>query len=93
VKSKKSGVSVPHHQLQRLGVAAALEEIAIKYGARLEDVFGSSHKQHDVAARRESMSFLRDRFNWSYPTLGEFFGRDHTSVISAVEKFKEKTKT
>ena len=37
-------------------------------------------------ARDEAMSLIRKRLGWSYPQIGRFFNKDHSTVIYAVRR-------
>ena len=50
-----------------------------------EHVFGVTRLRHVVLARHDCMRRIKDkRPDWSYPTIGRFFNRDHTTVMYAV---------
>jgi chromosomal replication initiator protein len=61
------------------------------YGLSVEDVRGAKRLRPLVHARHVAMYLIRDLLNnYSYPMIARIFdGRNHTTVISAVEKIKE----
>jgi chromosomal replication initiation ATPase DnaA len=61
------------------------KRIARKHGVSVEELVGRSCLRHVVEARRELYCALRAR-KWSYPAIGRFCGRDHTTVMAAVRK-------
>ncbi len=81
--------SIPVDKLRRLGVDQDFEDIALKQGASVADIFGKSRQPHVVRARREAMWLMWTKYNWSYSTVGEFFDRDHTTVMEAIAKHKK----
>ena len=68
-----------------------LSVVAEFYGLSVEDVRGSKRLRPLVHARHIAMYLTRDLLNnYSYPMIARIFdGRNHTTVISGVEKIKE----
>ena len=57
------------------------------FGFSIEDLCGHSRRRPLVIARQVSMYVFREVTDFSYPAIAkEFGGRDHTTVIHAVEK-------
>jgi chromosomal replication initiator protein len=66
-----------------------LEETAKMFGFTVEDLCGRSRRRPLVIARQIGMYVFRELTDFSYPKIAEEFGgRDHTTVIHAVEKIK-----
>ncbi len=64
-----------------------LEEIAGYLGFSVEALKGKSRQRPLVTARQISMYVFREQTDLSYPSIARLFGgRDHTTVIHAVEK-------
>ena len=65
--------------------------VADFYGLSVEEVRGSKRLRPLVHARHVAMYLIRDLLNnYSYPMIARIFdGRNHTTVISGVEKVKE----
>ena len=64
-----------------------LHEIARLLGHSVEALRGKSRQRPLVAARQEAMYVFRELTDLSYPAIARLFGgRDHTTVIHAVEK-------
>src|SRR5439155_1328920 len=64
-----------------------LEATAETFGFTVEDLCGSSRRRPLVTARQIGMYVFREATEFSYPAIAkEFGGRDHTTVIHAVEK-------
>ncbi|MGA0263060.1 MAG: chromosomal replication initiator protein DnaA, partial [Ilumatobacteraceae bacterium] len=75
-----------------------LEELARLLGFSVDALRGKSRQRPLVAARQEAMFVFRELTDLSYPAIARLFGgRDHTTVIHAVEKIqrlmKERTQT
>ncbi len=66
-----------------------LDETAKMFSFTGDDLCGKSRRRPLVIARQISMYVFRDLTDLSYPRIAdEFGGRDHTTVIHAVEKIK-----
>lgn len=66
-----------------------LEEIAAFLGFDVEALRGKSRQRPLVTARQIAMYLFRDLTDLSYPSIARIFGgRDHTTVIHAVEKIQ-----
>jgi chromosomal replication initiator protein len=64
-----------------------LDHTSNLYGFSREDLIGASRRRPLVTARQVSMYVFRELTDLSYPAIGrEFGGRDHTTVIHAVDK-------
>ena len=65
------------------------EGIAKKHGISVKDMIGKGRHRHLCAARVELYRALRDQ-GWSYPAIGRFVHRDHTTVIMALAPIEKK---
>jgi chromosomal replication initiator protein len=64
-----------------------LEATASTFGFTIDELCGTSRRRPLVNARQISMYVFRELTDFSYPAIArEFGGRDHTTVIHAVEK-------
>ena len=64
-----------------------LEATAKTFGFTVDELCGHSRSRPLVTARQISMYVFRELTDFSYPAIArEFGGRDHTTVIHAVEK-------
>ena len=75
-----------------------LNDIAIILGFSVEALRGKSRQRPLVTARQTAMYVFRELTDLSYPAIARLFGgRDHTTVIHAVEKIQrlmmERTQT
>ena len=79
--------------LRDLGVYDEVKRICLARGVTsVAALYGKGRSKHVALARHEAMYFLRQKFNWSYPATGQFFNRDHTTVISAIRKVEVQKK-
>ncbi len=64
-----------------------LRATSTMFGFSIEELCGTSRRRPLVTARQIGMYVFREVTNFSYPAIArEFGGRDHTTVIHAVEK-------
>jgi chromosomal replication initiator protein len=64
-----------------------LDKTAAMFGFTVEDLKGKSRRRPLVTARQVAMYVVRELTDLSYPAIArDFGGRDHTTVIHAVEK-------
>jgi chromosomal replication initiator protein len=77
------------HQPRSITPDLILAETATLFNFSVEALKGKSRHRPLVNARQISMYVFRDLTDLSYPAIArEFGGRDHTTVIHAVEKIK-----
>ena len=61
--------------------------VADTYGLTVEELIGPRRARPLVTARHVAMYLIRSLTDYSYPSIGKVFGgRDHSTVISAVDK-------
>ncbi|MDP3993696.1 MAG: chromosomal replication initiator protein DnaA [bacterium] len=66
-----------------------MEVVAGFYNVTMEDLIKQSRKKEYVTPRQVAMFLIRKELETSLPMIGEFFGgRDHTTVIHAVDKIR-----
>lgn len=83
---------VPVH-LDPVGDLATPRDIAIgcviyaatKHGVEVNDLRGRRVYHRFTHARQEAYALIRDALGWSYPKLGRYFGRHHTSIMQGVD--------
>lgn len=63
-----------------------LEHVALSYGLSVDDLLGRSRYAHIATPRHIAMWLVRRKLHYSYPVIGRLFGRDHSTVMSAVAK-------
>jgi chromosomal replication initiator protein len=64
-----------------------MDAVSTAFGFSVEDLCGTSRRRPLVNARQIGMYVFRELTDFSYPAIArEFGGRDHTTVIHAVEK-------
>jgi chromosomal replication initiator protein len=72
---------------RRITAQEILRATEVMFGFPIEDLCGPSRRRPLVIARQISMYVFRELTDFSYPAIArEFGGRDHTTVIHAVDK-------
>jgi chromosomal replication initiator protein len=72
---------------RRITPQMILEETAASYGFTIDALCGPSRTRPLVTARQVAMYLVRNLTDYSYPAIARVFGgRDHTTVIHAVDK-------
>ncbi len=78
---------------RRITPEMILEATANRYGFTIDAICGPSRTRPLVTARQVAMYLVRVMTDYSYPAIARVFGgRDHTTVIHAVEKITAQMK-
>jgi chromosomal replication initiator protein len=78
---------------RRITPQMILEATATRFGFTIDAICGPSRTRPLVTARQVAMYLVRNLTDYSYPAIGRAFGgRDHTTVIHAVEKISGQMK-
>ncbi len=74
-------------QPRRITPQVILEATSETFGFSIEELCGPNRRRPLVTARQVSMYVFRELTDFSYPAIGrEFGGRDHSTVMHAVDK-------
>ncbi|MET0697286.1 MAG: chromosomal replication initiator protein DnaA [Acidimicrobiia bacterium] len=85
---------IPTAEARPLSPEDIISTSAASYGYTPADLIGPSRRQPLVTARQVAMYLCRELTNLSLPKVGALFGgRDHTTVLYAVEKVKRLIQT
>lgn len=67
-----------------------LRAVCLYYGVTEEELKSKSREQRIVVPRNHFCWVVyRNRLDMSYPMLGRFLSKDHTTIVHAVAKFEE----
>ncbi len=78
---------VNSHEPRHITPDAILTATAATFGFSVEELCGPSRRRPLVTARQIGMYVFRELTDFSYPAIArEFGGRDHTTVMHAVDK-------
>ena len=81
------GTSSSHQGMTPSSSNEMLAEMAVILGFSVEALRGKSRQRPLVTARQMAMFVFRELTDLSYPSIARLFGgRDHTTVIHAVDK-------
>lgn len=73
----------------RMGLRAIHEEIALKHDISSDELRGPGRPQYICDVRHEA--WYRQRLaGFSFPQIGKFYRRDHTTILSGVRRHAEK---
>lgn len=87
--SKLIAPFVTREQAVRLTKENICEGVCSYFSVSMADLRGSSRKQNNVNARFLAMYLCRTLGHYSYPEIGAFLSRDHTSVIHGCQKIEK----
>ena len=78
---------IANDQPRQITPKVILDATADTFGFPVDELIGMSRRRPLVTARQVGMYVFRELTDFSYPAIArEFGGRDHTTVIHAVEK-------
>jgi chromosomal replication initiator protein len=81
------GDIISDNQPRPITIDLILQKTSDMFGFPIDEIRGKSRRRPLVVARQISMYVARELTDLSYPAIArEFGGRDHTTVIHAVEK-------
>jgi chromosomal replication initiator protein len=59
--------------------------MCLKHKVTRQDIMSHRRQAPIVKARQEAMYLIKNNTAWSYPQIGRYFGKDHTTVLHAVQ--------
>ena len=74
----------PYGNVQPPTVARLFDAVLQETGIGVDAILGSSRARPVSEARKIVYAVLRERFALSYPEIGKWTGRDHTTVLAGV---------
>lgn len=81
---------LPGHEAKAIDPPTILQATAEAYGLGVADLISSSRKQPLAQCRQVAMYLCRELTSLSLPRIGEIFGgRDHTTVMYAIDRVKK----
>ena len=64
-----------------------IAQVCDRHGVAVEEVLGRSRYKRVCLARKEAYVMLRQE-RLSYLTIARMFGRDHTTVVDGVQRYR-----
>jgi chromosomal replication initiator protein len=81
---------LPGHEAKSIDPPMILQATSEAYGLTVADLVSSSRKQPLAQCRQVAMYLCRELTSLSLPRIGEVFGgRDHTTVMYAIDRVKK----
>ena len=74
-------------------IESIIDEIAHYYNVSSKDMKGTSRSQKIAEARQMAIYLARDLTNLSFPSIGDYFGKKHTTIIYSYDKIKKELNT
>lgn len=74
---------------RRVTPEMVINAVARRYSVSYSDILSSKRTSNVALARMIAMYLTRELTDFSLPSIGDFFGRNHSTVIHAVNKIKE----
>lgn len=74
-------------------IESIIDEIAHYYNVSSKDMKGTSRSQKIAEARQMAIYLARDLTNLSFPAIGDYFGKKHTTIIYSYDKIKKELNT
>ena len=74
-------------------IESIIDEIAHYYNVSAKDMKGASRSQKIAEARQMAIYLARDLTNLSFPSIGDYFGKKHTTIIYSYDKIKKELNT
>lgn len=79
------------HHLDCRKAYQIVSEVSQRHAVPIRCIMGPERDRRAVRARQEAMWAIRNlEAPWSYPAIGRFFGRDHTTVMWSVKAHNER---
>lgn len=74
----------------KITIEKIIQAVAEQYGIRPEDILGKAQTRECVPPRHIAMFLCRDKLNMPFLKIGDFFSRDHSTVMSSVKQIQKK---
>lgn len=73
------------------GVRAVIADVCLKHGVSRDQVLSRYRGTDEVVQCRMEICYKLRQRGASYPLIGQYIGRDHTSVLNSVRRWSELT--
>ncbi len=80
-------------QLKTYSFDGIVDEVASYYNISPKDIKGSGRAAKIAEARQVAIYLCRELTKQSFPAIGDFFERKHTTILYSYEKIKEELET
>ena len=76
----------PQGEMPEISVEQIQQTVVERFGMSMQELTGDRRSQQIVYPRQVAMYLCRELTDSSLPKIGQFGGRDHTTVIHATSK-------
>lgn len=83
-RARALGRSVHAPEPETVDMTVILHRVAKEYRVTPEAILGRSRLAHIARARLAVYRELRTKGGWSFPEIGHFMNRDHTTVMAGL---------
>jgi chromosomal replication initiator protein len=80
---------IEKEKTKALSTTRIIESVAEHYSLPLEELVGKSQSRECVLPRQLAMYLCRELLKTPYMTIGDQFGRDHSTVMSAIRQVQK----
>lgn len=84
---------IEKEKAKALSTTRIIESVAEHYSIPLEELIGKSQLRECVVPRQLAMYLCREMLKVPYMTIGDQFGRDHSTVMSAIRQVQKQMAT
>ena len=93
VKDVEEMLKTKQKNKKNISIKDIIKKVCEYYKIKEENIYNKTRKKEIIKPRQIIMYILREHYDVSYPTIGEYLGgRDHTTVIHSYEKIKKEIK-
>jgi len=91
VKSAKLVMATMIGASQRQAITAQhiVKKVAKFFNLKTEEIMGTSRRSEIVRPRQIAIYLMRKESNFSYPTIGDYLKKDHSTIMHSYRKIKE----
>jgi chromosomal replication initiator protein len=84
---------IAEEERQTLKPEKIVQAVAESYGIRLEDLFSKNQSREFVTPRQVAMFLCRENLKMPFMKIGDYFKRDHSTVISGIKRVRKDIST
>jgi chromosomal replication initiator protein len=91
VKSAKlvMATMISANQRQAITAQHIVKKVAKFFNLKTEEIMGTSRRSEIVKPRQIAIYLMRKESNFSYPTIGDYLKKDHSTIMHSYRKIKE----
>lgn len=90
IEAEIAGIDEVLQRCERRRITPLVEEVCREHGVSLEEIAGRSRSTLFNAARQDLWYRLYCTGGYSYPDIGWIFMRDHTTIISGIDRHERR---